>query len=117
MSLDELLAKRVEDAVRKVLDEQLPQLELRLAAAQAPDSTDDRALTVEEAARFSGYTAETIMERIRGGDLRGHKPKGSREWRVRQGDLKSWLYESAGAKVLDIGELSAKMLGRGGGTR
>jgi excisionase family DNA binding protein len=85
------LADEIEAAVRRVVEQRLAAIEARLSPMQ-PD--DDQALTVQEAADFARYTPETLMERIRAGDLPAHKPKGSREWRVRVGDLRRWLWES-----------------------
>ncbi len=84
------LADEIEAAVRRVLEARLLAIEERLV----PKPDDDRALTVTEAAQFARYTPETLMERIRAGDLAAYKPKGSREWRVRLGDLRRWLWES-----------------------
>lgn len=85
------LAAEIEAAVRRVVEQRLAAIEDRLTPKEADD---DRALTVQEAADFSRYTPETLMERIRGGDLPAHKPRGSREWRIRLGDLRRWLWES-----------------------
>ncbi len=94
------LADELKAVVLDALDQRLRPLEERVekAPAEAPD--DDRALTVQEAAEFARYSLETIMERIRAKDLPAHKPKGSREWRVRLGDLKRWLWFSSRDGVL-----------------
>jgi len=112
MTFEETLRSIVREELRGVLRDALPPPPAPPAPAAG---ADDRALTVPEAAAYASYTAETLMERIRAGDLPAHKPKGSREWRVRFGDLKAWLWrsENAPAKVLDIGELSVMMRGRG----
>ncbi len=106
------LSEEIEAAVRRVVEERLAAIEARLSPRE-PD--DDRAMTVAEAAEFARYAPETLMERIRAGDLPAHKPSGSREWRVRLGDLRRWLWQSGQdtrAKGVNSGENSLEARAR-----
>jgi len=75
---------------------------------------DDQSYTVGEAARLSGYTTDTILERISSHDLAAYKPKGCREWRIRRQDFRAWLAggDVTGREQIDPGEVARQMLAR-----
>jgi len=75
---------------------------------------DDQAYTVAEVARLSGYTTDTILERISTRDLPAYKPKGCREWRIRREDYRAWLAggDVAGQEQNDPDEVARQMLAR-----
>jgi excisionase family DNA binding protein len=85
----------------------------RPAAEPAIEGDADRAYTVGRVAELSGYTPETIVGHITGGNLRAYKPKGCREWRVRREDYRAWLTDSKDGEdpeARDPNEVARRML-------
>jgi excisionase family DNA binding protein len=50
-----------------------------------------RWLTVQEAARYSGYSVRTIRKRIANGDLPAFRPRGSRVLRIDADDVDAMI--------------------------
>jgi excisionase family DNA binding protein len=64
----------------------------RAVVGERPSTSgDDRAYSVAQVAERSGFSTETILQHIADGNLRGTKPRGCREWRVRAEDFRAWL--------------------------
>jgi hypothetical protein len=107
----------METAVREALVAALNSPEgqgaLRRALGEARSTAgEDQTYAVAKVAELSGYTPETILQRIIDGDLAAHKPKGCREWRIRRVDYLSWLTNGNGKQEndLDPDEVAKKML-------
>lgn len=95
------------------LEERIARLEARLGDAAAPaPPLDTRAV----AAR-AGASTDTVLGWVRKGLLRGHKARGTRDWRFRPEDVETFLHAgrepvSSAPVVTDIRQARATRVRR-----
>jgi Helix-turn-helix domain len=116
-SLDDVIATRLEDVVRRVLEEQLQPLREQialLATTPASGQNDEDELSLRQISEQYGYAPNTVRRWIRDGEIAAKK--GPKEWRIRRADLRIKIGTSSGpASVVDIRSKVEKMLSTGRG--
>jgi len=107
------LAEEIEQAVRKVLREELPRM-LGAERSSGHVALDPNVgLSVPEAAKVAHRAPDTVRRAIRAGALRASHPEGGREWVIAPVDLEAWLgRRKRTPAVVDIGTLARQAAAR-----
>lgn len=90
MGVNSAIREIAVDAARRVVREELKQLEAALEASRPPQSGPEPLLTVEDVARLCSVTPKTVQRWIVKGLLRATRNPGMREYRMTRKDFEAF---------------------------
>ena len=90
MGVNSAIREIAVDAARRVVREELKQLETALEASRAPQAGPEPLLTVEDVARLCSVTPKTVQRWIVKGLLRATRNQGMREYRITRRDYEAF---------------------------
>ncbi len=90
MGVNSAIREIAVDAARRVVREELRQLETALEASRPPQSGPEPLLTVEDVAKLCSVTPKTVQRWILKGLLRATRNPGMREYRITRRDYEAF---------------------------